>query len=251
MTRETISALGAFGLVLGLGLDGGGYAPTAWGWSAVLLLAVLTVLLARGVQPPGKAALLFAGALAALAVWTGASVLWSSHVSASVLEAQRTIVYVGAAAVFVLSGAGRALLAGVLGAVTFLCGYGLVDWLFGEPEAPLSADPDAARRLSEPIGYANGVAILGVIGLLLALGFAARASAAGAAAAAAAAPLLAATLYFTFGRGAWLALAVGLAVAVGIGPRRLQLAAPSSLPTDSGLRGGLRSWWQRSAPWPR
>jgi len=226
VTRETVSALGAFGLVVALGLDGGGYAPTAWGWSGVLIFALLAVLFARGVGRPGGAALASVGALAALAVWTAASVLWTSDVSASILEAQRTPVYLGAAALFVLSGAGRALLAGVLGATTFLCGYGLVDWLFGDPEAPLSADPDAARRLSEPIGYANGVAILAVIGLLLALGFAARASGVVAAASAAATtPLLVTTLYFTFGRGAWLALAVGLTAALAIGPQRLQLAA--------------------------
>ncbi|HET8872362.1 MAG TPA: O-antigen ligase family protein, partial [Gaiellaceae bacterium] len=107
-----------------------------------------------------------------------------------------------------------------------LCGYGLANWLLGNPEVPASADPQASERLSEPIGYANGVAILAAMGLLLAAGFAARASRThGAAAAAASAPLFAVTLYFTFGRGAWLALAIGLSVAVVVGPGRLQLAA--------------------------
>ena len=226
MTRESLAALGVFTLVATLGFDSGGYAATAWGWSAIALFAVLTVLVARGIGRPGRAALAFVGAFAALAIWIAASLLWSSHVSATVLEVQRALVYVGAAALFVLAGRGRGLLAGVLGAATLLCGYGLVNWLLGNPEVPASADPQAAERLSEPIGYANGVAILATMGLLLSLGFAARASRAPAAAAAAAtAPLFAATLYFTFGRGAWLALAVGLGVAVAIGPGRLQFAA--------------------------
>jgi O-antigen ligase len=227
MTREPLVALGVFTLVAALGFDGGGYAATAWGWSAIVLLAVLAVLIARGgVGRPGNAALLFVGAIAALVAWTAMSLLWSSHVAATVLEVQRGLVYLAAAALFVIAGRGTALLAGVFAAATLLCGYGLANWLLGSPEVPLSADPQAAERLSEPIGYANGVAILAAMGLLLSVGFAARASRAGAAAAAAATgPLFAATLYFTFGRGAWVALAVGLTVALAVGPRRLQLAA--------------------------
>jgi hypothetical protein len=226
VTRETIAALGVFTLVAALGFDGGGYAATAWGWSAIVLLAVLAVLIARGIGRPGTPALLFVGALAALVAWTATSLLWSSYASATALEVQRSLVYLGAAALFVIAGRGKALLAGVLGAATLLCGYGLANWLLGNPDVPLSADPQAAERLSEPIGYANGVAILAAMGLLLSVGFAARASrAAAAGGAAATAPLFAATLYFTFGRGAWLALAVGLAVALAVGPGRLQLAA--------------------------
>jgi hypothetical protein len=226
VSRESLAALGVFTLVATLGFDSGGYAATAWGWSTFAVLAVLAVLIARGIETPGRTAMLFVGSLAVLALWTALSVLWSSHVSASVLEVQRTFLYVGAAALFVLAGRRNGLLAGVLGAATLLCGYGLANWLLGNPEVPASADPQAAERLSEPIGYANGVAILAAIGLLLAVGFTARASRTyGAAAAAATAPLFAATLYFTFGRGAWLALAVGLSVAVAVGPGRLQLAA--------------------------
>jgi hypothetical protein len=212
MSREALPAAGVFALVAALGFDEGGYAASAWGWSAVVVFAVLAVLLATGVGRPQRAGVVLVAALGALAAWTAASILWSSHVSASVLEVERALLYVAAAAVFVLAGSGPALLAGVLAAVTVLCGYGLVEVQAGE-------------RLSEPIGYANGIAILAAIGMLLALGFAARASRLSAAAAAAAAPLLAATLYFTFGRGAWPALGVGLAVAVAVGPGRLRVAA--------------------------
>jgi tetratricopeptide (TPR) repeat protein len=246
VTRETLAAVGVFTLVAALGFDGGGFAATAWGWSAIVLLAVLAVLIARGIGRPGTAALLFVGGLAALVAWTAASLLWSSHVSATVLEVQRALVYLGAAALFILAGRGQALLSGVLGATTLLCGYGLANWLLGDPDVPLSADPQAAERLSEPIGYANGVAILAAIGLLLSVGFTARASrAAAAAVAAATGPLFAATLYFTFSRGAWLALAVGLTVALVVGPGRLQfaatalaLAAPAAIAVLSAARLG-------------
>lgn len=213
MTRNVLPAAGAFALVAALAFDEGGYAPTAWGWSSVVLFAVLAVLVARGVGLPRRPALVFVGALAALAAWAAASIAWSSHVSASILDVQRTLVYVGAAAVFVLAPPGPALGAGVLAAVTLVSAYGLADF-------------EEGQRLIEPIGYANGMAILAVIGLLLAVGFAARAARTSAAAVAAATvPTLTATLYFTYGRGAWLALAAGLGVGVAIGPRRLQLAA--------------------------
>jgi O-antigen ligase len=226
MTREAVVGIGAFALVAALGFDDGGYPPSAWGWSSVVVLAVLAVLLGRGVGRPGRAALALVAALAGLAAWTAASLAWSGDFSASVLEIERVVLYLGASAVFVLAAPGRALLAGILAATTLLCGYGLARWLLGEPEVPLSADPEAAGRLSEPVGYANGVAILAVIGLLLAIGFAARATRTSAAAVAAAPlPLLAATLYFTFSRGGWVALAGGLTVAIVVGPQRLQLAA--------------------------
>lgn len=227
--RDAAAAVGIFALVSTLAFDDGGYAAAAWGWSTLALLVVLAVLLARGAPRPSGPGVALVGGLAGFALWTAASIAWSSDVSASVLELERAVLYVAAAAVFALAVSAAALLGGTLAAATLVCGYGLARWLVGHPEVPLSADPRAGERLSEPIGYANGVGLLAAIGLLIAVGFAARASRAlVAAAAAATAPLLAATLYFTFGRGAWLALAVGLGAAVAVGPGRLQLAATAA-----------------------
>lgn len=213
MSRDWATAAGAFALVAALGFDDGGYPASAWGWSSVVLLATLAVLLARGVYRPRTAAVVAVAALAGLAAWQALSLLWSSHVSASVLEVERTLTYVAAAAVFVLVGSAPALPAGVLAASTVVCAYGLTQF-------------DSGERLFEPLGYANGVGMLAVIGLLVSLGLASRSARASlACAAAAAAPLLAASLYLTFSRGSWLALGVGLAAAVAIGPERLRLAA--------------------------
>ena len=224
--RDAVPTLGVLALICALGFDDGGYASTAWGWSSVLLFALLAVLLWRGLPRPELPAILFVGGLAAFVLWTAASLLWTSHVSATVLEIERTALYAVAAAVFVALGSSAALLGGTLGAAVVLCGYGLARWLLGNPEVPLSADPLAGERLSEPIGYANGMALLAAMGILLAVGFAARASrVAFAAGAGAAVPLLASTLSFTLGRGAWLALGLGLAAAFALDSRRLQLAA--------------------------
>jgi hypothetical protein len=229
VSRAELAALGVFGLVTGLGLDGGGYAPTSWGWATVAVFAVLAVLLTRGAPRPRAAALLLVGGLAAFAAWSALSAAWSADPDATVLEVERLLLYVGSAAVFVLcAGRGR-LLAGAFGAIVLVCGYGLGQWLFGSPETPLVDDPQVAQRLADPIGYANGLGILAAMGLLLAAGLAARAGRDHATLAAAAVPLLATTLYFTYSRGAWLALGAGLAFGIALGPGRLQLAATALL----------------------
>jgi hypothetical protein len=225
VTRDEVATLGVFVLVAGLGLDGGGYAPTSWGWSSVAVLGALAVLLARGARRPRGPALVLLGGLAGFTCWTALSVAWSEDVDASVLELERSVLYLGVAAVFLVAATRVALVAGTLVAAAVLCGYGLGDWLLGTPETPLVEDPSVAERLADPIGYANGMGILAAMGLLLAVGVAARAPRRAAALAAAAAPLFAVTLFFTFSRGAWLALLAGLAVGAALGPGRLQLAA--------------------------
>src|SRR4029453_4793976 len=89
-------------------------------------------------------------------------------------------------------------------------------------------DPIAGYRLSEPIGYWNGLGILAAMGVLLALGFAARARSVASRALAGALPvLLLPTVYFTFGRGPWIALAVAFAAASALDPPRLHPLAAS------------------------
>ena len=94
----------------------------------------------------------------------------------------------------------------------------------------MSSSRSWATASTGTIGYWNGLGIFAVIGLFLALGFAARGERlATRAAAGAALPILAATMYFTFSRGAWLALLVGFVAAFAIDERRLQLAFGSAV----------------------
>jgi O-antigen ligase len=129
-----------------------------------------------------------------------------------VLELERSLVYVAAvAALLFLLDRGRvaALLAGVLlGTVA----VALVALALGRP-----SDPAEGEGLSEPIGYANGLGVLCVLGLLLAVGFALGPwSRRDRALAALAALPLAAALALTGSRGAWLALAIALPVLVAL-----------------------------------
>ncbi len=219
------AALGAAtaGLV---GAAGGGYFETSWGWSALFLLwgAALALVLGRPLRVTRAQAGILA-ALAGLLVWTLASIAWAPSAGDPVREAKRLLVYVSAALAVPLivrrSGA-AALLGGLLAGITAVATYGLATRLF--PDRLGSVDALAGYRLAEPLGYWNALGIFSALGILLALGFASRAgSRLGRASAAAATVPLALALYFTFSRGGWIALGIGLAVFFALDPRRLQL----------------------------
>jgi len=223
-----LPALAAFAPVCGLAAAQGGYFPTAWGWASVpLLWAAAVTVSVRGRLRLGRLELVFLGALAALVGWTALSVAWSVAPAESVLEVERALVYVGAgAAVLTLARArsARNVLAGLLTAVVLVSMFSLATRL--APDHVGVYDGSGVYRLAEPIGYWNGLALFAAMGALLAVGFAARARriATRALCGAALVPLLV-TLYFTFGRAAWLALAVGLLVMLAVDPRRMHLLA--------------------------
>ena len=235
---DAVPALASALLVALLGFDQGGYAPTSWVWSAALLVATAVALfVGRPAQPSGPE-LAFLAALFGLLAWTLLSTAWSLDPGASVLEAERLLLYVstGAALVVLAGAASRAsMLAGLLGAIAILCIAGLGDVLVGHDSiGPMSADPGSLLRLAEPLGYANAVALLAAMGVLLSVGLAASTGAAELRGVwLALPPPLLATLYFTYGRGAWLALGLGLAAALLVAPnrRRLGVAVLAAAPT--------------------
>ncbi len=219
-----VPGITSFGAVAWIGFANGGYFPSEWGWAALAfaLLALLAVLTRErvAIAPVEIATVL---ALGAFAAWTLLSVLWSSSSAQPVLAFERTCVYVLALVAVLLVSTGRGsaavLVGGVFAGTTVLCGYGLCTYVHG-------------TRLSDPIGYSNGVGILAVVGLLVALGLAAnvvdrraRTLAFGAV------PLLASALYLTFSRGSWLALGAGVGVAFLVETRRLRLLSVLALAT--------------------
>jgi O-antigen ligase len=218
---------------IGLGLAGiafanGGYFPTAWGWGALVALTIVAAYVVAGdATRPTVLALVALGGLAAFGAWTWLALLWTENTAATVLEGQRVLLYVGAFAALVLlvrKATVPVVLGATLVAIFLAAGYGLLTRLF--PERLGVFDPVAAYRLEEPLTYWNALGIFAAMGALLALGFAARGhSLAARLAAAAALPILLSTIYFTFSRGAWVAGAIGLAIAVAVDPRRLQLFA--------------------------
>lgn len=192
----------------------GGYDPPTWGWASLALLAVAAAALARGRAGLGRHDAVFLGSLAGLLVWAWLSAVWSIDPGASVLEGERLVLYLAGAAVLLVlpsSAAVPRLLAAVLAAIVFVCAIALFLRLTGSPAdyGVVAADPTVARKLAQPVGYANAVGLLAAMGVVLAVGFAARSRAAVASLA-----VLVPTLSFTYGRGAWIALGVGLLVAL-------------------------------------
>ena len=215
-----------------LGLAGGGYEASTWGWATLALVAgAVAILVVFGLPRLGPLELAFLGGLAALCVWTLVSAPWSLDRAQAVLESQRVLLYVAGALAILLAARRSALgnlLGGLLTATTVVCATALSIRLFPDSVhsggVVFSADPQAAFKLAEPLGYANALGALAAIGIAVAFGLATRAETnAGSALAAASLPVLATTLYLTFGRAAWLALGVGLAAALILDPRRLQL----------------------------
>ena len=224
--RAAAAALGSFALVAGVGAAQGGYFPTAWGWVGLALAwAVGLALVLQDEIQLGVLERVSIFALAAFLGWVALSTIWSNDVPQSVFEVERTLLYPLSVAAALLLVRGRKiapLLGGTLTGIVVIATYALGTRLF--PRAGEVFDEVTRARLSNPIGYWNGLAIFSVIGILLALGFAARAATSvGRALAAATLPALATTVYFTFSRGGWIALGVALVVAVLADPRRLQL----------------------------
>lgn len=212
---EQLPAFLAGGLVLVLGFDQGGFSAPTWLWSAAPLAIVAGALILGQAHRPSTIELAFLAAVAGLLGWTLLSVAWSLDPTASVLDAERLLLYLATASALVLlarPGSRVSLLVGVLVALAVLCLAGLADAAVGDdPIGAVTDDPGSEDRLAEPVGYANGMAVLAVMGTLLAIGLTlvARRPALRAACLLLL-PLFIATLYLTYSRGAWLALAIGL-----------------------------------------
>jgi O-antigen ligase/polysaccharide polymerase Wzy-like membrane protein len=213
------------GVLLAVLVNQGGFFATSWGWSSVaLLLAIAVELVLRDRVELGRWELVFVGAVAALTGWTALSALWSGTTGTALLEAQRALLLLSVAAAVVLTAraidVSRLLLA-LLGVVTAVALYALLTRAW-PAHFPL-VNNLAGYRLARPVGYWNGLGILVAAGAILALGFVAgRGPRAVRSAAAASLVPLALTLYFTFSRAGWIALAFGVLVALGATRERLR-----------------------------
>lgn len=212
----------------GLGWANGGYFPSEWGL-AILAFALVaaTVVLVADAPRPGGLALCFLCGLIALALWAAISTLWTPGPAAPVLEAERGLVYVAAAAAAMLlvslRGEAHALLAGIVAGAVLLSLYALATRLF-PGRVGGAYDPSSGYQLSEPIGYWNALGLLAAIAILVAVGVAAHIEhVLVRALAAASLVVLLPTLYFTFSRGALAALVLGAVVQVAVDPRRARL----------------------------
>jgi O-antigen ligase len=211
--RDVYAAVGSCGTVVGLALVHGGYAPAAWGWTALLgfWAALLGLVLRPGRRVDRAGLVLFAG-IAAVAGWTALSSLWTQSVPRTMLELERDLVYVAiAAAVLLLCDArARRQLAWGLGAGLVLVVALALGLYFTSTPA---FDATQGYLLFRPIGYANALGGLVALALPLLLAAAAHdARRVAVSAAGAAAVVLSAALYLTQNRSGYLAAGVALVV---------------------------------------
>ena len=219
MLRVAATAALVGGALVAMSGDGGAYFPPSWGWAGLVFLAALALvlLLAHDVAR-SRLELAFIGALAAFTGWVGLSAIWSESLTRTVLELERDVVYVAAAAALLLvarSGSVGWMLGAVATADAVVCAWAL------------TTRESAGVRLIGPVGYWNALGLIAAMGAILAVGFAVE----GGHRSVAAAPtvLYLATLYLTYSRGGSLALAAGGALTLALSPRRLRFAGTAAL----------------------
>ena len=240
--------LAALITVAGLGAANGGYFSSDWGLATLgFALIVVTLVLVTDASRPSGLELAFLGGLALFAGWAALSSLWSSGAAAPVLEAERGILYVTAtaAALLLLSTreASAALLGGIVAGAVLVSLYALGTRLF-PGHVGGAYDPSSGYQLAEPIGYWNALGLLTALAILLAFGFAAHGRIATRALAGVALVILLPTLYFTFSRGALIALAGGAVAQAALDPRRARLLVSGlvvSVPAALGVLEASRS----------
>jgi O-Antigen ligase len=205
----------------------GGYFPDSWGWPTLvfLLLAACAAVVGERLVLRRLDVVLLA-ALAGLTAWTAVSALWAPSAGLAVEGAQLDLLYLAAAAAFLVVAPRRVqtMAVGVLAASVVVAAWALTERLF--PDWVGSYDPTSGGYLlNGPIGYSNALGLLTALAAIVALGLVATAeSRTLRVAAGASLVLLLPTLYFTFGRGAAGALVLGLAVAAALDPRRLRFS---------------------------
>ena len=209
----------------------------SWGWStAALAWAAAAGVLLRERIVLGLPALVSLAGLAGLTAWIALSLAWTMSVPLTALEVERSLVpLAGLAAALALSRrAAHGLPFGVAAAAAIVAAWNLL------------AGGDA------PLGYANALALLCVIGVLLILGLAAEVpDRRGLLVALPLAALLLVTLGRTESRAAWIALAAGAAATAALRLRRpgiLLAAVVVAGAVALGATGEFRSE-QRQAYW--
>jgi O-antigen ligase len=230
-------------LIVFMAFNAGGYFPGTPAVAAIVLTQILLVRIVQARHPFEGFAPVTLVAILALAIYgalTLASALWSHATGRAVIEFDRVWLYL---LVLVLFGTVQAtaantrwLVRGLAFGISIVCVAGLVTRVL--PNVWHTAPDVSNQRLSYPVTYWNTLGLLAALGIVLAFHLTCslaerrfvRVLAAGVL------PLLAATLFFTFSRGAMAAGAVGLVVYVLVGrPRALLSGALAAVPAMAAL----------------
>jgi O-antigen ligase len=156
-----LGGVAAFALVAALACDAGGFNALTWDRMLVLVSAAALVLcVVRDRVAVRRDGAVLVGLLALLTAWTALSWLWSESPPRALVEARLVALYCAVAALFAIARPPvRWVAGGVAAAAAFVAGWNLVTRIRGVgPETGADA---------LPVGYANSLALLCVVGLLL------------------------------------------------------------------------------------
>jgi hypothetical protein len=230
-------------LIVALGFNAGGYFPGAPAAATILLAQVLLVRVLRSPRPfdgMSRGTFVAIAALGAYAALTLASALWSHSLGRALIEFGRVWLYLVA---LILFGGVRAsaeqlrwLVRGLVLGCSIVCLAGLISRV--APDVWHTAPDVANQRLSYPVTYWNALGLLAAFGIVLSFHLTCSLSErlAVRVLAAAVLPLLAATLFFTFSRGAIAAGAIGFVLYVAVSrPRGLLSGTLSTVPSSAAL----------------
>lgn len=214
-----------FVAVTGVAAASGGFNATSFGWTALAFVWAVVVAVTISAAVWGKLDVCWLVAASAGGFYAFASTAWTESVADAVNAGFRWLVYLtGIALALLVARRGRLnlWLGGLVFGATAVCGYAVTTRLFPDRFGAFNAD--AGYRLFVPIGYWNALGIFAALASLLAVGVASlgRIRWIQIISGAALVPLTA-TMYFTFSRGAWLALALGLVATFALSPHRVRL----------------------------
>lgn len=260
-TRSVVAAL--IGILVGVSPAMQGlFAERTWGAAGLFVLAACLAAAVASDRRPGWLALLALAGLSGLWLWSELSSSWGESGEQALIQSNRWLLDAALLAAAYLLVAGERRPAKALMGGCWLAVLGVATWMAGRM---LAADGSAlflATRLGDPVGYINGQGtyLLMAVWPLLALAENVRRPLRAGAALGGGVVLLS-LLFLTQSRGAtlalvltlivvvvavprrpgrlWAALALGVAMALLVGPLRTALSdvqAASGQPQDGGLR---------------
>lgn len=225
-----------FAVLVGTARAGGGFTSASWGFATVALSAFALVTLLSCAVLVGRLDVITGSAFALFSGWTALSLLWTSTLPLSMLELGRSLLPLAALAAAVV---------GVRAADAWILAVVVLAFALASAAQALLAGTDA------PLGYANSLALVCVMGILLCAGWALERRAWDAVAAIPLLVLFAAVILRTDSRGAWPALLGGVVVALALRSRRPALTTFGALAVAAAATALLaaRESEQRSAYW--
>ena len=169
LDRVGPASIAAFGAIA-LGIADGGFFERSWAPAIVAFAAAVEVaLLVYSNVELSRLEIAVLLLLGAFVAWSALSAVWSDDPTASLREAERSLLYLVALLAMLLAtrrGDSWMLVFGVLLAATFVSLYGLIQYLAARPPT----DPVEGTLLFEPLGYANAAGILAAIGIAISVG---------------------------------------------------------------------------------